>query len=275
MRQEETVERTRGDAAVDLEALATAARNAETGEAYHEISRDAVHRLGVVASVYPSKCVYYTLECTFRLFPADAGVEPPRLAHAAETAQALQERGYELAHLDGGWIACEKIVVPEELLGEADFIRRQVSSEGGGTREVSGPEGGPAPTAFFTRAFFDEVAARLNADPEWRTLAEKFSARVVLTCADRRATYLLEVADGRVACREAGPETVADFRFEAEQAAWLEVMRGQADYYPLVRAHRMKFRGSVLRLRLKMGPLDRMTAAAQRVFEERCGGDGP
>lgn len=257
---------------VDLEALAAAARNAESGEAYHEISKDATHRLGVVASVYPSNCVYYTLECTFRLFPADAGVEPSRLARAARAAEVLQEKGYDLAHLDGGWVSCEKIVPPEDVTAEAEFLRAQLSNDDGtdGGGRVPGRPGEPDP--FFTGTFFEQVASRLNGDPEWHTLAERFSARVVLTCADRHASYLLEVVDGRVVVRKAGTETPADFRFEANEAAWREVMRGQADYYPLVRAHRMRFRGSVLRLRLKMAPLDRMTLAAQHVFEERFPG---
>lgn len=252
--------------ALDLAALAAAARHAEDGEAYQEISRNAAHRIGVVASVYPSHCVYYALEGTFRLFSADATVEPTRLARAASVTRALLDKGYDLAHLDGGWVSCEKILEPAEIAGEAEFLRRLVVDDGG-TGEGATPEGTPAPVPFFTRGFFDEVATRLNADPEWRTLAEKFSTRVVVTCVDRNASYLLEVVNGHVVARDATPETVADFRFEAEHAAWIEVMRGQADYYPLVRAHRMKFRGSVLRLRLKMAPLDRMTFAAQRVFQ--------
>ena len=253
--------------ALDLEALAAAARKAEDGEAYREISRNAYHRIGVVASVYPSNCVYYALECTFRLFPADTGVEPTRLARAANVTRALQERGYDLAHLDGGWISCDKVVAPAEVLGETEFLREQVSN---GNR-ASGDEGSSddaRPTVpFFTKGFFDEVASRLNSDPEWHTLAGKFSTRVVLTCVDQCASFLLEVANGHVVARDATPDTPADFRFEAERAAWVEIMRGRADYYPLVRAKRMKFRGSVLRLRLKMASLDRMTFAAQRVFQ--------
>lgn len=274
MNDDESVSRNRGGNGLDLGALATAARRAEGGEAYYEISRDSVHRLGVVASLYPSNCVYYTLECTLCLFSADAGVEPPRLARAARAAQALRDRGYDLAHLDGGWISCEKIVRPEDVPGEADFLLHEVSNDDESPIGGHGPGGARASGVFFARAFFDEVASRLNADPEWHVLADRFSTRVVLTCVDRGASYLLEVVDGRVASREAGPDTVADFRFEAEEAAWIEVMRGQADYYPLVRARRMRFRGSVLRLRLKMAPLDRMTFTAQRVFAEQFQGDG-
>lgn len=258
---------------LNLEALVTAARNAENGEAYQEISRDAAHRLGLVASVYPSDCVYYTLECTFRLFPADAGVEPSRLARAASVARLLQEKGYDLAHLDGGWISCEKIVLPEEVLAEAQFLRQEFS-DAGASGDRCAPERCLEPDMFFTKAFFDEVSSRLNADPEWHALAQKFSARVVLACADRHTAFVFNVVDGHVAVRDAAPETAADFRFEADEAAWREVMRGHADYYPLVRAHRMKFQGSVLRLRLKMAPLDRMTLTAQRVFDERFAGGG-
>lgn len=254
--------------ALDLDALASAARLAEDGEAYREISRSATHRIGVMASVYPSQCVYYSLECTFRMFPDDGGVEPAHLAQATDATRALQARGYDLAHLDGGWISCVKTVSPSDLAEEVRFLRGQVSNgtEGGDGR---GSESTRPPSDFFTKEFFEQAAAWLNADPEWQALANRFSTRVVLTCVDLGRTYLLEVVDGHVAAHDAIPETVADFRFDAERAAWIEIMRGEADYYPLVRAKRMKFRGSVFRLRLKMGPLDRMTFAAQQVFRRR------
>lgn len=243
---------------MDLEALATAARRADGGEAFLELSKDGGHRIGVVASVFPSNCVYYTLECSFHLFPTDGGVESALLGRASEIVRALEEDGYDLIHQDDGWISCEKIVPPEEVSEAAEALLRRIPEPRIG---IDG-----APAAFFTMPFFQEVASRLNADLEWRALSKGFSARVVLTCLDRSASYVLEVDDGRVVAQGATGETAADFRFEADSAAWVEIMRGEADYHPLVRAGRMRFRGSVFRLRLKMAPLDHMTLVAQQVY---------
>src|SRR5438552_13738190 len=53
-------------------------------------------------------------------------------------------------------------------------------------------------TQYFTAPFFEEVARRLNADPEWSKKAAAVSAKVVLTCVDRNASFLLDVVNGRV-----------------------------------------------------------------------------
>lgn len=243
--------------------LAERARAAEDREAYQELSRGASHRVGVVASVFPSNCVYYAVEGTFRLFPEDAIVVPTHLDRAATVTRTLQERGYDLVHLDGGWISCERMVRPEEAAEEASFLLDLAAGEGVGSPVSSAGRG-----SFFTKELFQRAAAWLHADPEWHALGHGFSTRVLLTCADRGTSILIEVVDGQVTACDATRETPADFRFEADSAAWMEILRGEADYYPLVRARRMKFGGSVLRLRLKMAPLDRMTYAAQRIFSQ-------
>lgn len=116
---------------------------------------------------------------------------------------------------------------------------------------------------FFTDPFFKQVAERLNADPAWREIARGFTARVVLACTDRGVAFLLDVQEGRVSADEASADTPSDFRFETDYAAWVAIMHRETDYYPLVRARRMRFRGSILRLKLKMRPMDRMTEAAR------------
>jgi len=42
-------------------------------------------------------------------------------------------------------------------------------------------------TRYFTGAFFEEVANRLNADAEWLKKAAAINAKIVLTAGDRNA----------------------------------------------------------------------------------------
>jgi len=55
---------------------------------------------------------------------------------------------------------------------------------------------------YFTKEFFDELAGRLNADPEWGKKAAAIAAKIVLTCTDRNASFLVDIQGGRVAVHE-------------------------------------------------------------------------
>ncbi len=116
---------------------------------------------------------------------------------------------------------------------------------------------------FFTGPFFRAMAVRLNGDPAWRETARGLTTRVVLACTDRGVAFLLDVRDGRIAVGDASGDTPSDFRFETDYVSWVAIMHRETDYYPLVKARRMRFRGSVFRLRLKMKPMDAMTDAAR------------
>ena len=96
-------------------------------------------------------------------------------------------------------------------------------------------------TKYFTKAFFDELAERLNADPEWSKKAASTAAKIVLTCADRNASFLIDVRNGKVVAMESTPDIPADFKFEGNYDAWTQLGKGEKsafcellERYPLI-----------------------------------------
>ena len=120
-------------------------------------------------------------------------------------------------------------------------------------------------TLYFTREFFDEVVNRLNADPEWSKKAAAITARVVLTCVDRNASFLIDVANGRVSSSEVAADVPADFKFEGNYDAWTQLGKGEKDFQTLVMGGKIRFRGSMPKIMALMGVLTRITAVARDV----------
>ena len=121
---------------------------------------------------------------------------------------------------------------------------------------------------YFTKAFFDEVASRLNLDPEWGKKAAAITAKIVLTCTDRNASFLVDIQGGKVAVHEVAPDIPADFKFEGAYDAWMQLGKGERDFQGLVLGGKIRFRGSMPKVMALMGPLGRITQLAQQVPKE-------
>jgi putative sterol carrier protein len=120
-------------------------------------------------------------------------------------------------------------------------------------------------TQYFSKAFFDEVANRLHADPEWEKKAMAVNAKIVLTCFDRQASFLLDIQAGKIAVSEVPPDVPADFKFEGNYDAWTQLGKGEKDFQTLVMAGKIRFRGSMPKIMALMGQLNRITLVAQQV----------
>jgi len=127
---------------------------------------------------------------------------------------------------------------------------------------------GASMVQYFTKAFFDELAGRLNADAEWGKKAAAIVAKIVLTCTDRNASFLLDIQNGRVAVHDVAPDVPADFKFEGTYEAWTQLGKGEKDFQGLVLGGRIRFRGSMPKVMALMGPLSRITQIAQQVPKE-------
>jgi putative sterol carrier protein len=123
-------------------------------------------------------------------------------------------------------------------------------------------------TRYFTKEFFEEVALRLNADPEWTRKAAAMSAKIVLTVVDRGASFLLDIRNGAVLASEAAADIPADFKFEGPYDAWTQLGKGEKDFQSLVLGGKIRFRGSMPRIMALMGSLDRITQTARQVPTE-------
>lgn len=121
---------------------------------------------------------------------------------------------------------------------------------------------------YFTKTFFDEVANRLNADPEWMKRAGSITAKLVLTCVDRGGSFLLDLQAGRITVSEVPADTPADFKFEGAYDAWTTLGKGEKDFQSLVIGGKIRFRGSMPKIMGMMGQLNRITLVAQQVPKE-------
>lgn len=121
---------------------------------------------------------------------------------------------------------------------------------------------------YFTEAFFGEVATRLNADPEWTKKASIVTAKIVLTCVDRNASFLLDIMAGRVTSSKVAPDVPADFKFEGNYETWMALGKGDKDFQSLVMGGKIHFRGSMPKIMALIGQLSRITQAAQQVPTE-------
>jgi alkyl sulfatase BDS1-like metallo-beta-lactamase superfamily hydrolase len=120
-------------------------------------------------------------------------------------------------------------------------------------------------TQYFTQAFFEEVASRLNADSEWSRKAGTISAKLVLTCLDRGASFLIDIVNGRVVSSPVPADMPADFKFEGNYDAWMQLGKGEKDLQSLVMGGRIRFRGSMPKVMALMSVLGRVTSVARDV----------
>ncbi|HEY7588568.1 MAG TPA: SCP2 sterol-binding domain-containing protein [Thermoplasmata archaeon] len=121
---------------------------------------------------------------------------------------------------------------------------------------------------YFSRAFFDELATKLNEDPEWTKKAGSLSFKLILTVLDRKNSILLDVQSGKVAAIETAADAPADFKFEANYDAWVVLGRAEKDFQSLVMGGKIKFRGSMPKVMGMMSQLNRITALAQQLPKE-------
>ncbi|MEE9592638.1 MAG: SCP2 sterol-binding domain-containing protein [Thermoplasmata archaeon] len=112
---------------------------------------------------------------------------------------------------------------------------------------------------FFTAAYFQDLADRLNADAEWRKKAETLTAKVIATVTDRDFSALLDIENGEVKASKVDAETPADFKFEADYDVWKASAEGEGDLTTLVMTGRMRFRGSMSKIMGMMPSLNRLT----------------
>ncbi len=117
---------------------------------------------------------------------------------------------------------------------------------------------------FYTRAFFEELATRLNADEGWARRAGGVTAKIICTATDLERSFMLDVRKGRVAARAATREMPAAYKFEGGYDAWAALCKGEAELPHLIEAGRIRFAGSVSDLPVLVGLLNRMVMAARK-----------
>ena len=121
---------------------------------------------------------------------------------------------------------------------------------------------------YFSKEFFDELAAALNVDAEWLKKTSSSAFKSIITITDRSKSFFLDVAGGKVAVTEVTPDVPADFKFEGPYEAWVILGKGEKDFQSLVMAGKVKFRGSMPKVMGLMGAWNRLIKVAQQLPKE-------
>ncbi len=121
---------------------------------------------------------------------------------------------------------------------------------------------------FYSTAYFEELAARLNKDPEWAKGASKITTKLMMSVTDRGQAHLFEIQSGRVAVRDAQPDEPADFKFEGPYEQWARLGKERKDLNSLVLQGKIKFRGSLAKLLPMQSVLVRIEAVAREIPAE-------
>src|SRR5207247_5901469 len=109
-----------------------------------------------------------------------------------------------------------------------------------------------------------------NAEPERSRKAPAITAKVVLTCVDRKASFLINVVNGTVSSTEGAADVPADFKFEGTYDAWTQLGKGEKDFQSLVMGGKIRFRGSMPKIMALMGVLSRIHVVARDVPKDFC-----
>lgn len=120
--------------------------------------------------------------------------------------------------------------------------------------------------AFFTPAYFEELARVLNADPEFKAKAATLKVTILMSAKDKGLTALVRIAEGKATAEPATPETPADFKFIGAYEVWAANHRGEAPLDKLVMTGKLKFVGSIpkiMSLRNQLLVIDRVAQGVQ------------
>ena len=121
---------------------------------------------------------------------------------------------------------------------------------------------------FFSTAYFEELAWRLNKDPEWAKGASKITTKLMMTVTDRGQAHLFDIHSGRVAVRDAQPDEPADFKFDGPYEQWARLGKEKKDLNSLVLQGKIKFRGSLAKLLPMQSVFVRIEAVAREIPAE-------
>ncbi len=121
---------------------------------------------------------------------------------------------------------------------------------------------------FFSDAYFTELVARLQKDPDWIKGAARVTAKLMMTVTDRNEAHLLDIQAGNVTVRATKPDEPADFKFEGPYEVWARIGKERKDLNSLVLQGKIKFRGSLAKLLPLQGVLVRVEAVARAIPAE-------
>lgn len=121
---------------------------------------------------------------------------------------------------------------------------------------------------YFTEAYWDELAADLNADEDFRSAAGDLTTQLLFVAEDKGRACLMEVEDGEVQATPADADTEAEFAFTGPYETWIDHHKGEADLQRLVMTGKINFDGSMGKIMSLQKQLGFVTDRAREIDAE-------
>lgn len=100
----------------------------------------------------------------------------------------------------------------------------------------------------FTRPFFDELANRINSDPDFQKKSSSLNLKVLMSCRDKDRHFLLTFTNGKAAISDGAADTPADFAFSGDYEKWHANHKGEQSLEQMIMSGKIKFKGSMAKI---------------------------
>jgi hypothetical protein len=126
------------DEAINPEKLFKEAEIAEHKDAYKQLEKNEIFRMGVGARANPLEEPPFFVEVNIKLSKESGEVDLLKLSKALNCLKSLQAKGYSLTYQDDTCISCEKTKNPENLTEECNEVITLLKTNFDKTRNESG-----------------------------------------------------------------------------------------------------------------------------------------
>jgi hypothetical protein len=126
------------DEAINPEKLFKEAKIAEHKEAYKQLEKNEIFRVGVGARANSLEEPPFFIEVNIKLSKESGEVDLLKLSKALKCLKSLQAKGYSLTYQDDTCISCEKTKNPENIAEEYNEVITLLKTNFDKTRNESG-----------------------------------------------------------------------------------------------------------------------------------------
>lgn len=120
----------------------------------------------------------------------------------------------------------------------------------------------------FTRPFFDELASRINSDPDFQKKSGSLNLKILMSCRDKNRHFLMTITNGKVAISDAAADTPADFAFSGDYEKWQINHKGDQSLEQMIMSGKIKFKGSMAKILGVRSQLTMVDKISQKVPAE-------
>lgn len=118
---------------------------------------------------------------------------------------------------------------------------------------------------YFTEAYWDELASRLNGDEAFQEKAGDLDTSLLFVAEDKDRAFLMDVENGEVTANAVDGDAEAEFAFKGPYESWVSNHRDEAGLQRLVMTGKLHFEGSMGKIMGLQNQLGFVTDTAREI----------